>query len=1177
MTRLKFFLLGPPQAEGEVGPLEIKRRKVLALLIYLAVTGETQPRDTLATLFWPEADQRQARAALRRRLSELHDILGGTWLQAERERVGLQPGFWLDLKTFEQKLAAAQKHDHPAAEDCPTCLEHLISAAGLYRGEFLAGFTLPDCPDFDEWQFFQAEALRQQAATVLERLIHLYRVQNEPVAAIPYAQKWLSLDPLHEPAHCQLMLLYAETGRQAAALRQYQLCLERLQAELDLSPTAETTRLYEQIKAGELGRGLGEWGDREMERWGKNLSSAPPLPRSLASLHNLPAQLTPLLGREQELIELAQLLNNSEIRLLTIVGPGGIGKTHLAIEAARNQLDQFPHGVYFVSLASIETLEALVVAIAEALNFSFYREGPPQQQLIDYLRQKRLLLVLDNFEQLLDLSQFPPVEGTNGGLEVVVELLRQASGLKVLVTSRARLKLQGEQIFPLEGLTLPQASETNYAELSSQEASRYSAIRLFVQSARRLRPDFELTGEQAPAVIQICRLLQGMPLGILLAATWIELFQPSEIARQIDQNLDFLAGDWRDLPERQRSLRAVFDHSWRLLAEREQDIFQQLSVFRGGFSYEAAQAVTGATLPELRGLVNKSLLRYDRTGRYELHELLRQYGAEKLAKQLLQISEIRDRHSSYYCAFLYQHEANLKGSRQQVALAEIEADHENAHAAWRWAVEQGQVKQLRQAVDCLGLFNLWRGRFQQGEMICRIAAEKLIAALPGEEHAAQIVVEAPKVDSTTQVLAKILTWQSIFNRHLGATDVAHHLLQQALSLLDSPTVAYQDIRAEKALILLQLGRLVSVNHEKATEFCEQSLALYRALGDQWRMAEVLRRLGEVHRYLGHYHKARQCQEEGLTLRQMLGDSQGVAESLKGLGLVAKFQGRIEEAERLHRESLALYRRMDDQSGIASGLQLMSSVLNFGGKFTEAQSLAVEGIQFCIDLGYRGCLALSFLELTVAESHLGDYKQAQANAQKALTLFHEIGDLRGIGWIFSILGELALAEENYVEAQRFLQECLTNFQKIGERGSVGVALASLGHAMHRLGDLHQAQQYLAKGLQIATEKESIWSFWYLLPVIALLMADRGQKEQAVELYALVCQSPMVANSRWFEDVVGRHIAAAAATLPPEVVLMAQERGRAREVWATVEELLVELERWGGRDNNELRNVTNSLLS
>jgi DNA-binding SARP family transcriptional activator len=280
MSDLKLRCLGPLRIEVDGAPLEITRRKALALLVYLAVSNDSHSRDALATLFWPEANQRRARAALRSALWELNKSPLGDWLEVETESVTLNrsAGMWLDVTRFQQLLSSCQGHHHPAAEVCPACLDPLAEAVSLYRDDFLTGFTLPDAPDFDEWQFFQSESLRQQFASALERLARLHNARGDPAAAIPYARRWLSLDPLHEPAHRQLMLLYANSGQQAAALRQYQLCVDTLQAELGFAPTSETTALYEQIRLGKLSSRA------EEQRSRGDFTAAPPPPRPPAQV-----------------------------------------------------------------------------------------------------------------------------------------------------------------------------------------------------------------------------------------------------------------------------------------------------------------------------------------------------------------------------------------------------------------------------------------------------------------------------------------------------------------------------------------------------------------------------------------------------------------------------------------------------------------------------------------------------------------------------------------------------------------------------------------------------------------------------------------------------------------------------------------------------------------------------
>jgi predicted ATPase len=425
------------------------------------------------------------------------------------------------------------------------------------------------------------------------------------------------------------------------------------------------------------------------------------------------------------------------------------------VEAAKAQEDTFSHGVFFVSLAPLQSVDAIVPTVAQALGFSFYKGAEPRQQLLDYLRQKSVLLVMDNFEHLLAC----PEPGRGNGVDIVADILKAASEVRILTTSRERLNVQGEHLFPVTGMHFPDKLPETASDL---EAS--SAVQLFLSSARRSRPSFELTDDSVRDVVCTCQLVHGMPLGILLAASLMEKLTPAEIAVEIERSLDVLATDLRDVPERQRSMRAIFEHSWKLLTERERDVLQRVSVFRGGFTRHAAREVTGATLRDLIALTHKSLLRRTaapstmlrtggrslthksllrrtaapstmlRTGgRYDLqHELLRQYALEKLTASG-EADTVRDTHSAYYAVALQQWGQDLKGSRQLAALAEMDVDIGNARVAWDWAVEQEQVKRLDRAMEGLGLFYAWRRRYQEGEAVCQAAVEKLSAMAFGDE------------------------------------------------------------------------------------------------------------------------------------------------------------------------------------------------------------------------------------------------------------------------------------------------------------------------------------------------------------------------------------------------------------------------------------------------------------
>jgi predicted ATPase/predicted Ser/Thr protein kinase len=862
-----------------------------------------------------------------------------------------------------------------------------------------------------------------------------------------------------------------------------------------------------------------------------------PTPDTGAPRHNLPAQPTPFVGREGELTELARLLADPGVHLLTILGAGGMGKTRLALEAGAAQLDGFAHGVYFVPLAPLRSVEAIGPAVADSVGFSFRADAEggaqadPRRQLLDYLQSKHLLLIMDNFEHLPD------------GAEWVTAILETAPDVKVLTTSRTRLNTQGEQVFYLGGMEFPDWE-------TPEDALEYSAVKLFLQSARRVQPGFELQADDLRYISRICRLVQGMPLAILLAAAWVGMLSPAEIAAEIGKSADFLATDLRDVPERQRSVRAVFDYSWNLLTAREREVFQALSVFRGGFARQAAQEVADAGLRELMALVNKSLLHRTPTGRYEIHELLRQYAAEALDQSPTASAAARDRHSVYYTAALAQWMEDVQGPRQRAALEEMSVEIENARAAWNWAVGQAHVDQLNRAADGLFYFYWQRVRFQEGESAFREAAERLAA----------LVSQSPDVPGDVRLaLARLESRHSIFGIFTNIDGLAARSLQRAWSLLQeakSVPALLQGVRQEEAFILWRMAWQISDRIE-ARRLYEQSLERYRTLGDRWRMAWVLRDFGQLVHDLGDYEEAGRLSEESLAIRRALGDQIGTADSLWRLSITAWVTGRLEESERLAREGLAICQEIGDPQATALGLRGLGESLIRLGKFAESLPLLEKSRAAYDDLAFYFHSVSVDLFSCEANAHLGRYERARSLGQAPLDFFRAVGFPWGIGFYFYAVSLAALGVGAYAEAQQSLLESISNFDAIGHRENKGWALALLGYTCRALGQPDQARRYVAEALQTWADIGAFFPLIYALPAAALLLADRGEHERAVEVYALASRYGFVANSRWFEDVAGRYIAAAAAAMPPEVVAAAQERGRVRDLGATVAELLVGL--------------------
>ncbi len=635
--------------------------------------------------------------------------------------------------------------------------------------------------------------------------------------------------------------------------------------------------------------------------------------------NNLPVQSSSFIGREDELAAISSRLAEPSCRLLTLLGPGGIGKTRVAIEAAQNEIHHFEHGVFFVPLAPLSAGEFIVPTLAEVVNFSFYSDEEPKTQLLNYLRGKQMLLVFDNFEHLID----------SAGL--VSDILQTSPHIKVLVTARERLNLQEEWILQIHGMAVPQGGDL-------VKASEFPSMQLFLERARRVKADFELTETEKPYAVRICQLLEGIPLGIELAAAWIRFLSCEEIAIEIEQNLDFLTSSLRNVSQRHRSLRAVFEYSWNLLTELERTVFRKLTVFRGGFTRQAALSVADASLFHLSALADKSLLRTEAEDHYEMLEVLKQYGKEKLEESPEESERVRTKHCEYFAEFLFARETGIKGSEQKEALEEIGVEIENVRAAWRWAIKTHNEAALSKALESLYRFYEIRGWFEEGNEMVGQLAESLRTRY-GDTGS----FEREKLFLYCRALAR----QGALNYRLGRHQTAEELLDKSIEI--SRQI---DSRNDLGFALTYRGAVAYLGqaYEEARTYLQESLEIEKSDHDQLGTAIALHHLGLVARDTDDFPAARSLFQESLQVNKMSGNRYGIAISLNNLGMVARELGEHEEARELHHQSLVIREGLNDRWGIANSLDGLGLVAHSMGDNQEARQLLEKSLSIYEEIG-----------------------------------------------------------------------------------------------------------------------------------------------------------------------------------------------------------------------------------
>jgi len=691
-------------------------------------------------------------------------------------------------------------------------------------------------------------------------------------------------------------------------------------------------------------------------------SDFPPLRTLDAYRNNLPLQPTPLIGREKEISEVCDLVRGDETRLLTLTGPGGIGKTRLALQAAADLLDDFPDGTFFAPLATLTEAELLLPAVAETLGVRETGEQPLEERLKDYLSERRLLLLLDNFEQVL------------GAAPAVTELLAGAPGLKVLATSRTPLGLYGEHEYAVPPLSLPDVRHLPDIAALSQ----YEAVSLFIERAQAAKAEFEVTSESAPAVAEICVRLDGLPLAIELAAARIKMLPPRAMLQRLSSRLKLLTGGARDLPERQRTLRATIEWSHALLDEGEQLLFGRLAVFSGGRTLEAIEAIcdTKGDLPMdafegISSLLDKSLLRQEEgpngEPRFVMLETVHEFAREKLG-QSAEAEEIKRVHAQYFLTLAEEAYPELKGPDQLEWLERLEAEHDNMRAALSWASERKEVELALRLGGALSWFWSLRGYHSEGR---RWLEEAL--AINGRGSP----------ESRAMALAGVGALAS----QQGDYDRAQEACEEGLELL-----AHEEAREAseaKRCLLACLGWMAREreDYRRATQLYEESVALSREMSDTWWLASTLSDLAVVSHDQGDYERATELYEESMDLFREEGDKQSLAFCLNNLAMLVYSQGDLGRAAQLTEEAVALLRELGTRGAVSMGLYNLGWMALLQDELGRAADLYTESLSLSWESGLNPLVQNALEGLACVAGAKGEAERA-ARLWGAAQALHE---------------------------------------------------------------------------------------------------------------------------------------------------------------------------------------------
>lgn len=944
---LRLHLFGSFSAE--TGSARLPTRQAQLLLAYLVLHPEPHSREKLAGLLWGDVPDADARHSLRTAINTLRKVLGEPLLLADRETVQINPAFpiWVDVRVFENGLKGLV--------GAPT--DRVAATLDLYEGDLLSAF-------YEDWVLLEREHYRRHYLEALLQLSQRLRSQSDYPRAIEFARRALASDPANERAHQQLMFCYLAAGDRTAALEQYQECRRCLQEELAAEPSPETGALYEWIKQADTGVKTRE-----------------------GLVTNLPVPLTSFVGRKQELAQIETLLSGEAavrptVRLLTLTGAGGSGKTRLAIQVGWDLLKCFQDGVWWVDYAALMNEGLVPQTAARALGVRELADEVPVDTLKNHLLSKQLLLILDNCEHLVDACS-----------ELARALLTACPGVKILATSRASLGLAGERVWYVPTLSVPDPRRAP----SESELAEYDGIRLFMERAAAVKPDFSLSPHNASRIIEICAQLDGIPLALELAAARLRLLTVTQIAERLVDRFGLLAGGSRAALPRHRTLRATLDWSYGLLSEQERCLFQRVSVFAGGWTLEAAESVGGERQDaETRGitaspcrrvavssfeildllsqLVDKSLVIVQGDGqeaRYRMLETVRQYAAERLCESGEQ-GEVRRGHALYFAELAEKAEQALQSAAMGAWLEQLEVEHDNLRAALQWSLENDPTGMAWRFAGALGAFWRKRGYLREGSA----SIERLLGH--GQSVSPELKVKA---------------------------------------------------MAPAAWLARDLG-----DYRRAISLQEESLQVFRSIGDKLGAAEILIQRGVLGIYQNDFASAITFLEESLSLYQEADSRRGCALASLFLAHAAMFNMQWDERARARcDQALVFFQASEDATEEAHAHIVLGSAFQiFDREETSARKHLEEAVRICRNAGDKRQLGWSTMALSCILFLQGKWEEAWDVNRKALKLAVDLGEKTITVNTIVYAGLIAAQHRQAARGARLLACALTAGESFGWR-------------------------------------------------------------------------------------------------------------------------------------------------